>query len=36
MSRNGRKRTFWHVRPTKTPINLRIFAQTNESLCFQR
>ena len=25
-SQNGRKRTFWHVRPTKTQITLRIRA----------
>ena len=26
MSRNMRKRTFWHVQPTETQISLRIFA----------
>ena len=31
MSRNVRKRTFWHVRPTKTQISLRIRAVWLES-----
>ena len=31
MSRNVRKRTFWHVRPTKTQISLRVRAVWSES-----